>query len=194
MAENSTYYAIQLQSLNVPTAAQAAAAGITQPSGATWSFPAVTTNPQIIIPTFTKNQYNTSFSQFVGFKPQTWPTSQTPGSNQSILSNFTPNVNPVANVNLLVSLCYNPYSGNDALMYTFSTSSTTFGADFQQQVGQDTWYLSRAGNFPTFTIRVVDQSLSTPVLMRDVSSFSIRLSIRDSPSESRQTKYTVTAR
>lgn len=193
LAENPVYYAVQLSSLNVPTAAQAAAAGITLPAGATWTFPVATANPQFIIPTFTANTFNTSFSQLLGFLPQTWPTAQTPGSIQSILSNFTPNLNPVATTNLLCDLIFNPYSSNSTTIISFSMSDTAFGSNYQQLVSQDTWYMCRSGNFSGFRIRVVDQTLNVPVFMNDVSSFSLQLSVQDAPPIYRDQKYRITA-
>jgi hypothetical protein len=194
LAENNTYYAVQLSSINVPTAAEAASAGITLPSGATWSFPVADTNPQWIIPTFTPNSFNTSFSNLLGFNPQTWPVSQTPGSNQSLLSNFTPDLNPVGVVNILCDIALNPYSSNNGQLISFSMADVAFGLNFDRQIAQDTWYLCRSGNIKTFTVRIVDQTLSTPILMNDVGSFNLQLSIQDGPAESRDTKYRLVAR
>lgn len=194
LAENSTYYAVQLHSLNVPTSSEAAAAGITQPAGASWSFPLTDTNPQFIIPTFTQNIYSQSFSQLLGFTPQTWPTAQTPGSNQSILSNFTPNLNPVATVNILCSMVNNPYSNNYGVLTSFSMADTAFGSNYSALIPQETWYAARPNFIDSFTITLVDQSLNNRILMRDVFSFNIQLSIRDSPVESRAKQNQITSR
>ena len=194
LAANPVYGKIQLSSVNVPTAAEAAAAGVTLPAGATWSFPLSDTNGQFIIPTFVKNNFGTSFSALLGFNPQTWPVSQSVGNNQSILSNFTPNFNPVAVVNILCDLIDNPYSSNNGQLLSFSVSGTPFGSNYDVMIPQDVWYQCKSGVASGFTIRVVDQTLNVPVLMNDIFGFNLQMSVKQEPPYQRDVKYKVNTR
>lgn len=185
--ENQTYYAIQLNSVPVPTAAQAAAAGITQPAGATWNFPLTPTNPQftILAPPSPPNQYNTSFSNSIGFNAQTWPASQTsPGIGQSILSNFTPQINPVSTIVVLCSLINNRFASQNNVLYAFNTGDTQFGAYFTINVPQEIWLNCSRGMFADFTLTFVDQTLRNLVPLQDPTVLTV-LSLRDTPTDLR---------
>ena len=187
LEENSTYYSVQLNSLPVQTAAEAAAAGITLPVGATWAFPVTDRNPQFIIQTFTPNNYNTSFSQLIGFNSQTWPTAQTPASGQSILSNFTPNLNPVSTVVVLCSLINNTFASQNNVLYAFNTGSTPFGSYVTVPIPQEIWLNCSRGMFSSFTLSFVDQTLRNPVPMND-NTITVILSVRDTPPDLRGLK------
>ena len=184
MEENSTYYAVQLNSLAVPTAAEAAASGITLPTGATWSFPLVDTNPQFVIPAFTPNNYGTSFSASIGFTPATIPVAQTPGSNQSFLSNFTPQINPVTTVIMLCSLVNNVFAAQNQVCYAFNTGDISFGQYLTIQIPQEIWLNCSRGMFSSFTISFVDQTLRNPVPMQD-PTITVSLALRDTPNVDR---------
>lgn len=187
LEENQTYYSVQLNSAAVPTAAQAAAANITLPPGATWAFPAVATNPQFVIQPFTVNSYNTSFSDLIGFSPQTWPTTQTPGSGQSLLSNFSPELNPVSTIVILCSLINNTFATQNQILYAFAPGNTAFGSYVSINPPQEIWLNCSRGMFSGFTLTFVDQTLRFPVPMNDPST-TIILSVRDTPDNLRGLK------
>jgi hypothetical protein len=187
--DNVTFYACQLNSVPVPTAAQAATAGITQPAGATWSWPVVPTNPQFVIPAVPTppNQYGTSFSVSTGFEPQTWPPAQTPGSGQSLLSSFTPQINPVTTVVVLCSLINNTFAANNQVIYAFNTGETAFGSYLTINVPQEIWLNCSRGYFPNFTLSFVDQTLRNLVPLQD-PTVTVIFSIRDTPPDLRGLK------
>ena len=99
--QNAVRYGIQLNSFYLPTSAQATTLKYTQPSGATWSYPATNATPQLT--------FNNTFGNLIGFNEQTWPaTVQT--SNQSIVSTKTPNISPVDSYILTCNLINSKYS------------------------------------------------------------------------------------
>lgn len=101
IVQNSVRYGIQLNSFYLPTSAQATTLGYTQPSGATWAYPATAKTPQL--------NFNDAFGNLVGFEGQTWPsTVQT--TNQSIVSTKTPNISPVDSYILTCNLINSKYS------------------------------------------------------------------------------------
>lgn len=184
---NSTFYSEQLNSFPVPTAAQAAAAGIYQPTPITWAYPAVATNPQFVILPPLPNPYGTSFSASLGFNPQTWPATGTPGSNQSLLSNFTPQINPVTTVVVLCSLVNNTFARQNQVLFAFSTGDTEFGAYKEVYPPQELWLQCSRGNFSDFTLTFVDQTTNNPIPLQD-NTITAMLSVRDTPIADRGVK------
>lgn len=86
LVTNSVRYAIQVNIYPIPTSAQATTLGYTQPSGATWSFPATASTPQMVI--------NSAFGSLIGQEAGTYPSSvQT--TPQNILPTKTPVISPV---------------------------------------------------------------------------------------------------
>jgi len=101
IVQNAVRYGIQLNSYYLPTSAQATTLGYTQPSGATWAYPATNRTPQLT--------FNDTFGNLIGFTGQTWPsTVQT--TNQSIVSTKTPNISPVDSYILTCNLINSKYS------------------------------------------------------------------------------------
>ena len=99
--QNSVQYAIQLNAYYLPTSANATTLGYSQPSGATWSWPAANACPQL--------QFNTSFGALLGFAAQTFPSTAA-STNQSKVSEITPNISPVDSYILTCNMINSKYS------------------------------------------------------------------------------------
>lgn len=177
---NPVFYSIQLNSNPVPTAAQATTLNLTLPAGATWALPGAATNPQFIIPAPTANQYNTSFSNAIGFAPGDYPPAQTPGAAYSALSTETPQINPVTSVVVLCTLLDNRFSLQNQVLYTFNVSDVAFGQYVSLQIPQSLWSKCSGGSFSEFTLSFVDQTLRNPIPFRD-NTITIQMNVRRKP-------------
>lgn len=153
IVQNSTFYAIQLNSYAVPTAATAAALGYTQPAGALWAFPAVATTPQFIILS------TNNFKSVIGFSAGTYPN-PTQATNYSIVSNSgVPQVTPVSSLIMTCSLLNNPYSIPSTLLYSFSPN-VTYGSQIQVNPPEMSFVDIQDGAYNDFQIQFFDQNLN----------------------------------
>ena len=101
IVQNSVQYAIQLNAYYLPTSANATTLGYSQPSGATWSYPATNACPQL--------QFGTSFGELLGFAAQKFPSTAA-STNQSKVSETTPNISPVDSYILTCNMINSKYS------------------------------------------------------------------------------------
>jgi len=99
--QNSVQYAIQLNAYYLPTSANATTLGYSLPSGATWSYPSANACPQL--------QFGTAFGSLLGFAAQTYPSTAA-STNQSKVSETTPNISPVDSYILTCSMINSKYS------------------------------------------------------------------------------------
>ena len=99
--QNSVQYSIQLNSYFLPTAVNATTLGYTLPSGATWNYPNTNACPQLA--------FNTSFGSLIGFGAQTFPATAL-ATNQSKISEITPNISPVDSYILTCNMVNSKYS------------------------------------------------------------------------------------
>ena len=115
IVQNAVRYGIQLNSYYIPTSAQATTLGYTQPSGATWSYPATARTPQLT--------FNDTFGNLIGFTGQTWP-STAQATNQSIVSTKTPNISPVDSYILTCNLINSRYSIPSNVLFSLPLSGS----------------------------------------------------------------------
>ena len=101
IVQNAVQYAIQLNAYYLPTSANATTLGYSQPSGASWSYPAANACPQL--------QFGTSFGALLGFAAQTFPSTAA-ATNQSKVSETTPNISPVDSYILTCNMINSKYS------------------------------------------------------------------------------------
>ena len=101
IVQNAVQYSIQLNSYYLPTAANATTLGYSQPSAATWGYPASNACPQL--------QFNTAFGNLVGLSAQTFPSTAA-STNQSIISTQTPIISPVDSYILTCNLINSKYT------------------------------------------------------------------------------------
>lgn len=124
-----TSYAVQYNSFPIPTS---------QPAGTTsggMTFP-IAANQHIQLTILSTNTFN----QIVGYNAGTYPAIPTNTGNQTKLSDFTPNVNPVSAVQMRLSCVYNIMSANSQLLHVFTNQGSGIGGiidatpRFQQNV------------------------------------------------------------
>ena len=101
IVQNSVQYSIQLNSYYLPTAVNATTLGYSLPSGASWNYPNTNACPQLT--------FNSSFGALLGFAPQTYPLSPL-ATNQSKISEITPNISPVDSYILTCNFVNSKYS------------------------------------------------------------------------------------
>ena len=101
IVQNSVRYSIQLNSYYVPTSANATTLGYSQPSGATWAYPASNKTPQLT--------FGTAFGSLIGMTAQTYPAT-VQSTNQSQISTITPIISPVNSYILTCNLINSKYS------------------------------------------------------------------------------------
>jgi hypothetical protein len=95
IVQNAVRYSAQVNSYYIPTSANATNLGYSKPSGATWSYPASNTTPQIT--------FSTAFGALIGFSAGTFP-SATQATNYSVTSSVTPTISPVNSYNITCNL------------------------------------------------------------------------------------------
>ena len=101
IVQNSVQYSIQLNSYFLPTAANATTLGYAMPPAATWVLPTVNQCPQLT--------FNTAFGSLIGFSAQTFPPTIA-ATNQSKISETTPNISPVDSYVLTCNMINSKYS------------------------------------------------------------------------------------
>lgn len=171
LVENSTYYAVQMNLYQLPTAAQAAALGYTAP-GAWPGYVTANITPQLIIPA-------TNIRNLLGFNNGTYP-SPTQATTYSKVSDFVPQVSPVQSALISCSLVSNPYSPPpNNIIFSFAPSNVTYGSIIQPAISNLIWNQVLDGYYTNFRIQFLDQSYN-PLLLKDTNLVLV-LSIRDRP-------------
>ena len=98
---NSVQYSTQLNSYYLPQTGEAVTLGYTKPSGASWAFPVANRAPQLT--------FNAAFGSLIGFNAQQFPASVF-STNQSKISEKSPNISPIDSYNLTCNLINSRYS------------------------------------------------------------------------------------
>ena len=171
IVENSTYYSIQINLYQLPTAAQAAALGYTAPAG--WGgYVAANITPQLIIPA-------TNMRNLIGFNSGTYP-SPTQATTYSKVSDFTPQVSPVQSCLVSCSLVSNPYAPPpNNIIFSFAPADVQYGSIIQPQISNLIWNQIIDGYYTNFRVQFLDQSYN-PLLLKD-TNLVLMLSVRDKP-------------
>lgn len=142
--ENSTYYSIQFNSYELPTALPA---GWTNPAGMT--FPAGSERPQLVV-------LSNDFQNVIGFTAGTYPSSGS-GGNYSVLSSFTPQITPVQSLILTCSLLNNKYSNPNTILYSFGLDSP-YGSLLVEKPTELSFINIQDGLYSEFDIEFKDQN------------------------------------
>lgn len=171
--ENPTYYAVQINEYLSALPALFPAT-YTYPVGALWVVPVVPTTPQIIIYPYTTSQ----FGQVIGFLAGSYPSvfPYTTGT-YSVVSNTTPQIQPISAVIITCSLITNPYSSNSKALYSFGIPSTQFGQQILITPPEFTFNRITNGTYNEFVVEIQDQN-GLPIELKD-PQMTILLTIRD---------------
>jgi len=168
---NPTYYSNQILLYTIDSVAQT---NFTYPIG----FP------------FSSNGYcpsinflsSSNFNAIIGFSYGSYPTiSQT--SNQSFLSNITPNITPVNGIVLRCNIVNNECSPQSDILDTFNIN-TSFGSNIYYNPSYEKWINIKAGSYSKLYIYFQDQNLNN-ITFND-SNILISLLIKQG-----KTRYTI---
>ena len=127
------------------------------PAFASWSVPATSTNPQLIV---TAN----AFRDIIGFAAGTFPTSTTVSVATTVSSTVIPQVSPLSSYLLKCSLVNNNYSIPNSLIYSFPPSGQ-FGAQFIVAPNQMSFIDCQTGYYNTILVTITDQNDRAVVLL-----------------------------
>ena len=147
---NPTYYAVQMNIYFMITSAVATSSGYTKPTGV-WIFPYTSTCPQVIIPS------TSSFRNIIGFRAGSYPSTSA-STSQTIISHFTPTLNPVSSVIMTCSLCEQKYSVPDNAIFCFTSGNTVFGDTLNIQQTALSFVNIRAGTYNHLQLALMDQN------------------------------------
>lgn len=158
LQENATYYSCQLTMYGLPNYAASGAvySSIGSVTGYQWRPPTAITGKyqtgKIIIPS------GTNFSKYLGFNAGTLGAGEvtTSAQQQDLLSDFTPELVPVASVLVLNSMCSNKFSNPSTLVYSFS-ATVDYGAMIDVEPNNWLWVDIQPGAYNEFTIELRDQ-------------------------------------
>jgi hypothetical protein len=169
ISENATYYSAQVDLSPVPTSL---------PSG--WSRPATGLYSVGGLPTTTRvpilNILNEAFGNLVGLLLGEYPaTSQT--TLQSILSNITPTIHPVAAYMLRCNLITNKYVIPRDVLDSFDNQGTEAGQLISYRPNEHAWVPIPDGSYSNIRLTIVDQD-ERFIKIRD-NQIQIILAIRE---------------
>lgn len=138
------------------------------PAG-TWSVPAVSANPQFVIPA-------TNFTNIIGFSAGTYPTASTNTVITTSSSTFAPQVNPLSSYLVKCNLVNNPYGIPNSLIYSFPPSGS-FGQQFVVAPNEYSFIDAQDGFYNVMRIEITDQN-DRPTIILD-SNINILMVITD---------------
>ena len=156
VVQNTPLYALQINSYYIPTSANATTLGYILPSGASWSFPATNTCPQLII--------NTAMGNILGFSAGSYPPTQQ-ATNYQITSTKTPIVSPIDSYILTCSMVNSPLSIPSDTFFTIPLNGS-LGTLISINPSQIVFNDIAPNQYQTVTIRLYDQ-LFNPLVLND---------------------------
>ena len=142
---NATYYSEQINVFAMTNDMT----GYSYPPGATWVVPSTATTPQIEI-------LNNGFSTLIGFNPGLYPATPV-STNQSYLSQFSPTMEPVSNINVLCNLIHNDLSYPINLLTSFTSNNVNFGDLISVNQNFPLYLNVSAGSYNFIQIEFLDQ-------------------------------------
>jgi hypothetical protein len=170
MSVNTSTYKIDL--LAFPLIDTVYTAAYTNPStgfAGAWVVPAVSANPQFIIPA-------TLFTNVIGFTAGTYPATSTNVAITVSSSSFPPQVNPLSSYLVKCNLVNNSYGIPNSLIYSFPPSGT-FGQQFVVAPNEYSFIDTQDGYYNSMRIEITDQN-DRPTIILD-SNINILVVITD---------------
>jgi hypothetical protein len=166
LQENVTFYAIQLNCYAVPTTLGTT---YTFPVGATWTLPLTPTTPQFVV------NSTSNFGLLIGFNAGSYPPIPQ-ATTYSIISQTTPQIQPISSLNLVCSIINNPFSVNRTL-YSCGIPAVQFGQQISITPPNFLYNKIVNGVYQQFTIDILDQN-NNPIEILD-NQIVIVLNIRE---------------
>jgi hypothetical protein len=158
---NTTYYSNQIVFTTIPTAAQAVTLGWTVPSGATWTFPSVSTNPNVSF------ESSGSISSLLGFSPSSsyTGTGTAGGASSSELSTITPLGSSVNSIIVRSNIVNNNVGNPSDILDSFPINAV-FGANINYSPSFAKWVKVADGTYSQFTLLLTNELLQ-PINAQD---------------------------
>lgn len=146
---NAIYYTTTFTLTPVPTAAQAAAASLAQPAGATWAFPAAATTPVL---NFANEEFNKLLGLTINYQAPT-------GGSAAVLTeqngDLVPFISPTTSINIDCNMVNNTIQNNQTL---FSFSPTVgYGSNIVYNTPYPLFYRLVDGGYSEITMTFRDQ-------------------------------------
>lgn len=153
VSANATYYSCQIDLLATPTSLPT---GYTRPATGLYSsggsgLPTATNTPKIIV--------SGNFATVIGFTAGTYP-STTQTTNQSFLSNTTPQINPVSSYLIRCNIVNNKVSQPPDILTSFSTQGTKIGQLISVSPPEYQWVSVADGAYNNITLTITDQDFN----------------------------------
>jgi hypothetical protein len=172
LEQNTVSYALQWNASAIPTAAQAAALGLTQPAGASWSFPATASIPLLITNVDTGN-----FTFLTGFPSGTFP-SITQSTPYRLLSTRSPELSPYSSI-LINCRCVNEMQNIPPNQIGSFGINVRYGQNINVSPFIQKWYSCNCANVSFIDIFLTDQ-YGNPLQVID-PNWSGQISVRTKP-------------
>jgi hypothetical protein len=168
---NPTRYVVEINTFSIPTVAQAATLGYTQPVGGFGgaTLPAVNTNANILL-------NGNSFGSIIGFAPSFATTPSVAGLTQTFLSSLAPQVQPNPNLLIAITGIDNKYSNPSTIIYSLSPQ-VGFGELITERPAQFNFNKFLAGTYNQLTLQFLGTNLQ-PIPIQD-PNMTIICVIRD---------------
>jgi hypothetical protein len=144
LVENPVFYSIQLNAYACPTTLGT----FSNPGG--WTLPTTTRTPQLVVPS------NNNFNRLIGFNSGTFPT-PTQTTNFSKISDFTPQISPVQSVVLTCNLLQNKYMPVQNVLYSFTSSGSTFGGLIETAPNYEQYVNVADGDYSSIEVQFLSQ-------------------------------------
>jgi len=172
MSVNASTYKIDLLAYPMIDTTYTAAL-YTQPAAVpgipVWSIPAVSANPQFVIPA-------TNFALVLGFAAGTYPAASNNVAITTSSSTIPPQVNPLSSYLVKCNLVNNPYGIPNSLIYSFPPSGN-FGTQFVVAPNEYSFIDCQDGYYNSMRIEITDQN-DRPTVILD-SNINILMVITD---------------
>ena len=168
IVQNQTYYANQLVLTRVPTAADAATAGLTAPTPTFAGFPTVATTPQIAFPA------TNSIGSVLGFAPSSSYGPVT-ASDLSQLSTQTPVATNVNSLIIHCNLANNPVTMPSDILDSIPIENVAFGANLNYSPSFEKWVSITDGTYNSLLLTITDENNNTIVAQDSNSLFTLVL-------------------
>lgn len=168
---NPTRYAVEINTFSIPTVAQAATLGWTQPVGGFGgaTLPAVNTNADIVL-------NGNAFGSIIGFAPSFATTPSVLGTTLTFFSSIAPQVQPNPNLLIGITGIDNKYSNPSSIIYSLSPQ-VGFGELITERPAAFNFNKFLAGTYNQLTLQFLGTNLQ-PIPIID-PNMTIILVIRD---------------
>jgi hypothetical protein len=136
-----------------------------------WDYPTTQQYPKIIFTSEGK------ISEFLGFKPETYPVNASIATSYDILGTIAPQTYPVSALNIQSNLCYSDIAIPNNILYSFSQGSSPYGELINISPINLIWSRIPEGTYSQLELQFIDQDFNKMKILD--SQVNIIILIRD---------------